>query len=66
MSDKCDLLDKCGFFMNYTSHLEVLKKKWIALYCENSVNSEFCERKKYRNTHGTPPGDNMAPTGTLL
>lgn len=66
MSDQCELLEKCGFFLNFTSHLEVIKQRWVTLYCENKASSELCERKIIRLRTGEPPADNMAPTGRLI
>lgn len=66
MVEKCELLDKCGFFLNFTSNLEVIKQKWITLYCEDKSISEQCERKKIRAATGVAPVDNMAPTGKLM
>lgn len=66
MAEKCEFLDRCGFFLNYKGNTEVVKQGWIALYCEDKQKSERCERKKVRQATGQPPQDNMAPTGTLL
>jgi hypothetical protein len=66
MSEKCELLEQCGFFLNFTSNFEVIKQGWIKLYCENRDTSELCERKKIRMQTGVPPADNMAPTGKLM
>lgn len=66
MSERCELLDSCGFFRNFTSNLEVIKAGWIRLYCEHRETSELCVRKKIRLESGQPPADNMAPTGTML
>lgn len=66
MNDKCEFLDTCGFFLGFTSNLEVIKQGWIQLYCENSEHSALCERKIIRLKTGTPPVDNMSPLGTLI
>lgn len=66
MPGKCELLEKCGFFLNFTSNMEVVKQRWISLYCENKLHSELCERKIIRLQTGAPPVDNMAPTGKLI
>jgi hypothetical protein len=63
---QCELLETCGFFLNFKSHTESIKQRWIELYCENSENSEICERKIIRKQTGEPPANNMAPTGKLL
>jgi len=64
--EKCELLDKCGFFKNYQGNSEVVKNAWIKMYCEEKSASEKCDRKKYRKKHGVPPADNMSPTGKTL
>lgn len=66
VSDKCELLEKCGFFLNYQGNSEVIKKGWIRMFCESKAKSETCERKKIRMKTGKPPADNMTPSGKLL
>ena len=66
MSQKCELLEKCGFFLNFKRNSEVVKQGWIRAFCENLDKSEKCERKKTRKRTGKPPADNMAPTGKML
>jgi hypothetical protein len=66
MTQKCELLDTCRFFLRFSSNLEVIKKQWVILYCENVEYSDGCERKKNRNQTGEPPVDNMAPTGVVI
>jgi hypothetical protein len=66
MSEQCELLDKCGFFLNYKANSEVIKEGWIRMFCENKEKAEKCERKKIRKQTGKPPADNMTPTGRML
>ena len=66
MADKCEFLETCGFFNNYKANSEVVKQGWIQIYCEDKKKSEKCERKKVLMETGTPPADNMAPTGKML
>jgi hypothetical protein len=66
MPEKCELLEKCGFFKNYNEHAGVLERAWIRMYCESLETSESCERKMFRKQTGHPPVDNMAPTGKML
>ncbi len=66
MSENCELLEKCGFFLNFQGNSEVIKQGWIKNFCESSIKSEKCSRKKIRKQTGQPPEDNMAPTGKLL
>lgn len=64
--NKCELIETCGFFLNFRSHTEVVKQLTIDLYCNDLELSELCERKKIRKQTGEPPPDNMSPTGNLL
>ena len=66
MEKRCENLVKCGFFMNYSGNNEVIKQGWIRMYCENYDKSEKCERKKMKKKTGSPPPDNMTPTGKFL
>ncbi len=66
MSEKCELLQKCGFFLNYNSNSEVVTQGWIRIFCENQEKSKRCIRKKIRKHTGKPPPDNMTPTGKML
>ena len=66
MSEQCELLEKCGFFLNFKGNSEVIKNNWISIFCGNKDKSEKCKRKEVRKQTGKPPADNMAPTGTLL
>ena len=66
MKEKCELLEKCGFFLNYEGNTEVIKKGWIELYCASRSKSEKCKRKQIRQRTGNPPADNMSPVGEML
>ncbi len=66
MAEKCELLNTCGFFINFKGNSEALSKGWIRMFCEDKKKSEKCERKKIRKQTGKPPADNMAPTGKML
>jgi hypothetical protein len=66
MSEKCELLEKCGFFLNFRGNSEVVKQGWVRSFCEDQKKSEKCKRKEIRKQTGKPPADNMAPTGKLL
>ncbi|MGA1789879.1 MAG: hypothetical protein ACMUIM_00210 [bacterium] len=66
MSEKCELLEKCGFFINYKGNSEVVRQGWISMFCESKEKSGKCERKKIRMQTGKPPSDNMTPTGQML
>lgn len=62
----CEILEKCGFFKNFKANTEVVKQGWIRMYCQTAEKSERCQRKKIRRETGTPPPDNMAPTGDII
>lgn len=64
--EQCQFLEKCGFFNNFQGNPEVIKEGWIRMYCNNYEKSETCARKKYRLEHGSPPADNVSPTGKAL
>ncbi|MCK4893122.1 MAG: hypothetical protein KAT07_04100 [Calditrichia bacterium] len=64
--EKCELLEKCGFFLNYKGNTEVVINSWIRMFCENKEKSNKCKRKQIRKQTGKAPEDNMAPTGKLL
>ena len=66
MTEKCELLDKCGFFLNFKGNTEVTKQNWIQVFCESKEKSENCKRKQFRKENGHPPVDNMTPTGKLI
>ena len=66
MSEQCELLDKCGFFINFKGNSDVIKQGWVKMFCENKEKSEMCERKKIRKKTGKPPADNMTPAGKML
>lgn len=66
MTEKCEFLNKCGFFLNFKGNTQVVKEGWVRMFCEDKDKSEKCERKKIRLQTGKPPADNIAPTGTML
>ena len=66
MNEKCELLDTCGFFLNFKGNTDLTIISWFGLFCENYENSQNCERKKIRTATGKPPVDNMCPTGKII
>ena len=66
MSGKCELLEKCGFFLNFSGNSEVIKNGWVKAFCENDEKSKNCKRKQVRLATGKPPADNMTPTGRVI
>ena len=72
MTEKCELLEKCGFFKRYREqggNKEVVEEDieaWINKYCNDIENSNNCKRKQVRNKTGKPPADNVSPEGDIL
>ena len=66
MSEKCELLETCGFFLNFKGNPEVLHAGWINLYCESKEKSEKCKRKEIRKQTGKASPDNMTPSGKII
>lgn len=62
---ECELLDKCGFFKKYEQSLDLACRGFIKSYCKGELMDE-CSRKKHRAEHGTPPDDNMMPSGQMM
>ncbi len=65
MATECELLASCGFFRKYKGSKDLLCKGIIQMYCTGSKMDE-CKRKEYRKKHGTPPSDDMMPSGQNL
>lgn len=61
----CEFLDRCGFIHKYGDSLHMACRGFIRLYCNGDLIGE-CERKKYRQQHGTSPADDMMPTGHMV
>ena len=51
MSEKCGLLENCGFFKNFKGNAKAIHEGWILLYCGNKANSEKCKRKQIGRAH---------------
>jgi hypothetical protein len=66
MSEECEMLAKCAFFLEFGKDSEVVKQGWIRTFCENREKSKDCKRKQVSIQTGKPPADNMSPSGTLL
>ena len=65
MAKDCSLLDKCGFFKKYQAAKDLACKGFVQQYCTGPKMNE-CMRLKYRLEHGTPPPDDMMPTGRTV
>jgi hypothetical protein len=65
MTEKCELLETCGFFKKYQESWSVACKNLISKYCMGPNMAE-CRRKEYRSKHGVSPDPDMMPTGDML
>jgi len=63
--ETCDMIEKCGFLIRYSPTNELACKGFINRYCKGNLKNE-CKRKAYKLANGTPPPDNMLPTGIFL
>lgn len=62
---ECELLDRCGFFRKHQGSLDLACRGFIKSYCKGPLMDD-CKRKAYRQEHGTPPDDDMLPTGQMM
>ncbi len=65
MGQECELLSKCGFFKKYSESKSLACRGFIQQYCKGSMMEKCC-RKQYRKEHGTPPSDDMMPSGQMV
>ncbi|MEW6291585.1 MAG: hypothetical protein AB1545_17245 [Thermodesulfobacteriota bacterium] len=65
MNKECELISKCGFFRKYQLTKELACRGFILTFCKGSRMNQ-CKRKEYRQKHGSPPSDDMMPTGQML
>jgi len=61
----CELLGTCGFFQKYSNSLDMACRGFIKTFCKGG-EMEKCARKLYRAEHGTPPEDDMMPSGQMM
>jgi hypothetical protein len=61
----CELLETCGFFKKYKDSKDLACKGFMNQYC-NGPKMDECKRKQYRKEHGSPPDDDMMPTGHTM
>ena len=62
---ECELLERCGFFLKPRESLDLACRGFVKSYCRGPLMDE-CRRKAYRREHGTPPPDDMLPTGQTM
>jgi hypothetical protein len=65
MNQECEKLKTCGFFKKYQDTKELACKGFLAMYCRGAKMGE-CKRKAYHVVHGTPPPDDMLPSGQMI
>ncbi len=65
MSTECINLPNCGFFKKYCQTKDLACKGFISMYCKGS-KMEDCKRLQYKKEHGTPPPDDMMPSGQMI
>jgi hypothetical protein len=65
MAQECELLEKCGFFQKYQASKDLVCKGFIIEYCKGPKMQE-CKRLEYRQQHGSPPSDDMMPSGKMI
>jgi hypothetical protein len=63
---KCDRLETCGFFKKYQDSHAGACETLIETFCMNLEKSEECARKKIFNETGSPPDDDLMPTGLTV
>jgi len=56
MSEKCELLDNCGFFNNYKGNSEVVKNGWIRMFCKSRKINKLRQKK---NQDGNRPASGL-------
>jgi hypothetical protein len=61
----CESIDRCGFFKKYQSSKVLACKGFTSLFCKGPKMND-CKRKEFRQTHGTPPPDDMMPNGQTV
>lgn len=65
MEERCELLEKCGFFKKYGEVQSIACTVMIKDYCTGPRMNE-CKRKEYRKQHGAPPSEDMMPSGKIF
>ncbi|MGE5341809.1 MAG: hypothetical protein ACM3SY_10065 [Candidatus Omnitrophota bacterium] len=65
MNQNCEMLEKCGFFKKFQASKNLACKGFILQYCQGP-KMDACKRKEHRKTHGTPPPDDMMPSGLMM
>ena len=62
---ECEFLKTCGFFSKYQATDGLACEWFIGQYCVEPGIAN-CKRKRYDLRYGTPPSDDMLPTGVII
>jgi hypothetical protein len=62
---ECELLAVCGFFKKYCATNTMACQALINRYCKGA-DMKNCKRLEYRKNYGSPPPDNMMPSGLMI
>lgn len=65
MPNECERLNNCSFFKKHRDGKELACRGFIQQYCKGPKQAE-CKRKEYLAQHGSPPPDDMMPTGMMM
>jgi hypothetical protein len=62
---ECELLETCGLFKKYQPTNGLACEWFMGQYCVGPGIAN-CRRKRHYLRHGTPPSDDMLPTGAMI
>ena len=62
---ECEFLVMCGFFKKYCASNNMACQGLINRYCKGE-EMKNCKRLEYRKNYGSPPPDNMMPSGLMI
>jgi len=65
MSTECENMPNCGFFKKYQETKSLVCEGFVVQFCKGPKQGE-CKRKAYKKEHGTPPPDDMMPSGQII
>jgi len=63
--NECELLSNCGFFRKYCQTKVLACQGFISMYCKGDKMKD-CKRMAYKIAHGSPPPDDMLPSGQMI
>jgi hypothetical protein len=62
---ECEYLQNCGFFKKFCVNHNITCQGLIDKYCKGA-ELKNCKRLEFRKNYGSPPPDNMLPSGLEL